>query len=316
MTKLDNKNVSKHLGKTSKYKSQYDSDLLVREPRSSNRRHLKIKDKDLPFIGYDVWNGYEVSGLLNNGLPISAVAKVVYPCDSKYIVESKSMKLYWNSFNMTKLGDTIDIAVGTIEELATEDLSKLLQTEVKVKLFSCDTDLKRVSNPFLESYDAAPNSLAIMSTKKYVRLEHFIKSKINITKYTEDPSIFDTKYTSMAEPNSLNVMSSLLKSNCRVTSQPDWGDVFIHIEGYWLPGLQELLEYIVSFRDENHFHEEICETIYKRLYDRFSPRELMVACLYSRRGGWDINPVRANKIDLIDNMMWDETIPWIKTIRQ
>ena len=316
MTKLDNKNVSKHLGKTSKYKSQYDSSLLVREPRSSNRKHLKIKDKDLPFVGYDVWNGYEVSGLLNNGLPISAVAKVVYPCDSKYIVESKSMKLYWNSFNMTKLGDTIDIAVGTIEELATEDLSKLLQIEVKVKLFSCDTDLKRVSNPFLESYDAAPNSLAIMSTKKYVRLEHFIKSKINITKYTEDPSIFDTKYTSMAEPNSLNVMSSLLKSNCRVTSQPDWGDVFIHIEGHWLPGLQELLQYIVSFRDENHFHEEICETIYKRLYDRFSPRELMVACLYSRRGGWDINPVRANKIDLIDNMMWDETIPWIKTIRQ
>ena len=316
MTKLDNKNVSKHLGKTSKYKSQYDSDLLVREPRSSNRKHLKIKDKDLPFVGYDVWNGYEVSGLLNNGLPISAVAKVIYPCDSKYIVESKSMKLYWNSFNMTKLGDTIDIAVGAIEELATEDLSKLLQTEVKVKLFSCDTDLKRVSNPFLESYDAAPNSLAIMSTKKYVRLEHFIKSKINITKYTEDPSIFDTKYTSMAEPNNLNVMSSLLKSNCRVTSQPDWGDVFIHIEGQWLPGVRELLEYIISFRDENHFHEEICETIYKRLYDRFSPRELMIACLYARRGGWDINPVRANKIDLIDDMMWDETIPWIKTIRQ
>jgi 7-cyano-7-deazaguanine reductase len=139
---------------------------------------------------------------------------------------------------------------------------------------------------------------------------------MDITKYKEDPSIFDTKYTSMAEPNNLNVMSSLLKSNCRVTSQPDWGDVFIHIEGYWLPGVKEILEYIVSFRDENHFHEEICETIYKRLYDRFSPRELMVACLYARRGGWDINPVRANKIDLIDDMMWDETIPWIKTIRQ
>ena len=316
MTKLDNKNVSKHLGKTSKYKSQYDSALLVREPRSSNRKHLKIKEKDLPFVGYDVWNGYEVSGLLNNGLPISAVAKVIYPCDSKYIVESKSMKLYWNSFNMTKLGDTIEVAVGAIEELAAEDLSKLLQTEVKVKLFSCDTNLKRVSNPFLESYDSVPNSLAIIPTKKYVRLEHFVKCETNITKYTEDPSIFDSKYTSMAEPNNLNVMSSLLKSNCRVTSQPDWGDVFIHIEGYWLPGVKELLEYIVSFRDENHFHEEICETIYKRLYDRFSPRELMVACLYSRRGGWDINPVRANKIDLIDDMMWDETIPWIKTIRQ
>ena len=77
MSKLDNKNISKHLGKTSKYKSQYDPSLLVREPRSSNRKHLDIKEKDLPFVGYDVWNGYEVSGLLNNGVPISAVAKVV-----------------------------------------------------------------------------------------------------------------------------------------------------------------------------------------------------------------------------------------------
>jgi len=322
MSKLDNKNVSKHLGKTSKYKSEYDEKLLVREPRSSNRKHLKIKDKDLPFVGYDVWNGYEVSGLMDNGMPVNAVAKVVYACDSKYIVESKSMKLYWNSFNMTKFGETMEDVVSGIEFHAAADLSKLLQTEVKVKLFSCDTDLRGVSNPFLEAYDGLPNSLAIISTKKYVRLEHFLttgyraKSEINITKYKEDPSIFDTKYTSMAELNNLNVMSSLLKSNCRVTSQPDWGDVFIHIEGQWLPGVRELLEYIISFRDENHFHEEICETIYKRLYDRFSPRELMVACLYSRRGGWDINPVRASKIDLIDDMMWDETIPWIKTIRQ
>jgi len=223
---------------------------------------------------------------------------------------------------MTKFGETMEDVVSGIEFHAAADLSKLLQTEVKVKLFSCDTDLKGVSNPFLESYDGLPNSLAIIPTKKYVRLEHFLttgwreKSEIEITKYKEDPSIFDTKYTSMAEPNNLNVMSSLLKSNCRVTSQPDWGDVFIHIEGQWLPGVKELLEYIISFRDENHFHEEICETIYKRLYDRFSPRELMVACLYARRGGWDINPVRANKINLIDDIMWDETIPWIKTIRQ
>ena len=322
MTKLSNKNISKHLGKTSSYKSEYDEKLLVREPRSSNRKHLKIKDKDLPFVGYDVWNGYEVSGLTDNGLPVNAIAKVVYPCDSKYIVESKSMKLYWNSFNMTKFGETIEDVVSGIEFHAAADLSKLLQTEVKVKLFSCDTDLKGVSNPFLESYNGHPSSLAIIPTKKYVRLEHYLttgwraKDEIEITKYKEDPSIFDTKYTSMAEPNNLNVMSSLLKSNCRVTSQPDWGDVFIHIEGQWLPGVKELLEYIISFRDENHFHEEICETIYKRLYDRFSPRELMVACLYARRGGWDINPVRANKIELIDNTMWDETIPWIKTIRQ
>ena len=165
MSKLDNKNVSKHLGKTSKYKSEYDEKLLVREPRSSNRKHLKIKDKDLPFVGYDVWNGYEVSGLMDNGMPVNAVAKVVYACDSKYIVESKSMKLYWNSFNMTKFGETMEDVVSGIEFHAAADLSKLLQTEVKVKLFSCDTDLRGVSNPFLEAYDGLPNSLAIISTK-------------------------------------------------------------------------------------------------------------------------------------------------------
>ena len=106
MSKLNNKNISKHLGQSSQYKSEYDPKLLVREPRSSNRKHLKITNKNLPFIGCDVWNGYEVSALTTNGIPVCGVAKVVYPSDSKYIVESKSMKLYWNSFNMTNMGDT------------------------------------------------------------------------------------------------------------------------------------------------------------------------------------------------------------------
>jgi len=91
MTKLDNSNISVHLGQTSQYKDQYDSNLLVREPRSNNRKHLDISDDDLPFVGYDTWNAYEVSGLTNGGLPVAGVAKIVYPCDSKYIVESKSI---------------------------------------------------------------------------------------------------------------------------------------------------------------------------------------------------------------------------------
>ena len=111
-------------------------------------------------------------------------------------------------------------------------------------------------------------------------------------------------------------MSSLLKSNCRVTSQPDWGDVFISMEGKWVPDNLELLKYIVSFRDECHFHEEICETIFKRLLDKFDPRGLMVACQYARRGGWDINPIRATHEHFFDEYFWDETIPWIKTLRQ
>ena len=302
MSKLDNKNISKHLGQSSQYKSEYDSKLLVREPRSSNRKHLGIKEKDLPFVGCDVWNGYEVSALANNGVPVCGVAKVVYPSDSKYIVESKSMKLYWNSFNMTKMGESSNKVAKNIEETAAKDLSKYLQTEVRVKLFSCDTDLKDVHNPYTEN--------------KWERLENNVKDDVFMGVYTEDPSLLETRYPSKKDPNKLKVMSSLLKSNCRVTSQPDWGDVFISMEGPWLPDQLELLKYIVSFRDECHFHEEICETMFKRLLDKFEPRGLMVACQYARRGGWDINPIRTTHEHYIDEYFWDETIPWIKTLRQ
>ena len=302
MSKLNNKNISKHLGQSSQYKSEYDPKLLVREPRSSNRKHLKITNKNLPFIGCDVWNGYEVSALTTNGIPVCGVAKVVYPSDSKYIVESKSMKLYWNSFNMTNMGDTPSQVAQNVEQTAAKDLSKYLQTDVRVKLFSCDTDLKNVYNPYTED--------------KWERLENNIKEDTSMSVYSEDPTLLKTKNESPKDPYHIKVMSSLLKSNCRVTSQPDWGDVFISMEGQWLPDRLELLKYIVSFRDECHFHEEICETIFKRLLDKFEPRGLMVACQYARRGGWDINPIRTTHEHYIDEYFWDETIPWIKTLRQ
>ena len=118
MSKLDNKNVSKHLGQTSEYKTTYDPSLLVREPRQSNRTHLGIKGSNLPFHGNDTWNAYEISALTNNGLPVVGVGKIVYPCDSEYIVESKSIKLYFNSFNMTKLGDTAEDVLDEIGKMA------------------------------------------------------------------------------------------------------------------------------------------------------------------------------------------------------
>ena len=131
---MDNTIVSKHLGQTSEYKDQYDCDLLVREPRSNNRKHLKIRDDDLPFKGYDTWNAYEVSGLTFNGLPVASIAKIVYPCNSKYIVESKSIKLYFNSFNMYKCGNTPREVAIYISNRAEEDLSNLLETRVRVNL--------------------------------------------------------------------------------------------------------------------------------------------------------------------------------------
>ena len=303
MSKLDNKNISKHLGRSSQYKAEYDASLLVREPRSSNRKHLGIKEKSLPFIGCDVWNGYEVSALTNNGVPVCGVAKVVYPSDSKYIVESKSMKLYWNTFNMTKMGDTFDKVVKSVEETASKDLSKYLQTDVRVTVFPT-SDTFSNNNPFTDkNYKRLENTNEIDAESYYVNV------------YSETPSLLET-----TRDNSSNkpykAMSSLLKSNCRVTSQPDWGDVFISLEGSKHPLDKELLKYIISFRDECHFHEEICETIFTRLNDTFEPRSLMVACLYVRRGGWDINPIRTTHEYLLDEFFWDHKVPWIKTLRQ
>ena len=131
--KLDNKNVSKVLGKTVDYPDQYDPSILVREPRQNNRDTIDIKDNDLPFVGYDTWNCYEVSTLNENGLPFVGVVKIVYPCDSKYIVESKSLKLYLNSFNMYKsAGHGYEFVSNRIAGVIERDLSKLLETEVSV----------------------------------------------------------------------------------------------------------------------------------------------------------------------------------------
>ena len=245
LQELDNSSISKHLGQTSQYKATYDPELLVPEPRQSNRTHLGIQDNDLPFGGGDTWNAYEVSGLTHKGLPVAGVGKIYIPCNSLYIVESKSLKLYFNSFNMSKLGDTAEEVREEIQRRVQVDLSKLLGVNVEVKIFSN----KEMLNP---------------------ELIKVVKNEVGTVRYH----------------------SALLKSNCRVTSQPDWGDVYITLEGEYAPDPVSLLEYIVSFRDECHFHEEICEALYKRLLDSCKPDELVVRCLYARRGGIDINPER------------------------
>ena len=286
MEQLDNTNISTHLGKSSDYKSQYDPSLLVREPRQSNRTYLGIEDDNLPFVGYDVWNGYEVSALTNNGRPMAAIAKVIYPCNSKYIVESKSMKLYWNSFNMTKLGNTVQEVMGEVEKKAIEDLSELLETNVSVQLFYDDM--------MIEDY---------LNFENVTQLDAEVSEDIVFDTYSETPELLQAEEHS--EVHTRQYISGLLKSNCRVTSQPDWGDVFISIKGNKLPTNDSLLKYIVSFRDECHFHEEICECIYKRLWDTFSPEELVVKCLYVRRGGWDINPHRCSHEHLYNEITYD-----------
>jgi 7-cyano-7-deazaguanine reductase len=304
---LDNSRISKHLGQTSQYKSQYDPDLLVREPRSSNREYLNIFDDDLPFVGSDTWNAYECSFLLNNGAPVTGIVKCIYPCSSKYIVESKSIKLYFNSFNMTKMGENREDAIALFEEDASTDLSELLETKVTIKFQDGDFVNKNLDNPNNEwNIEDYQNVDLLEDEKGFV-----------YTQYTEDPSLLEA--VSRGKDLEQRFYSGLLKSNCRVTSQPDWGDVFIHIKSKNAIDAHSIKKYVVSYRDECHFHEEICECFYKRLKDAFDPSELLVMCLYARRGGIDINPVRASSQDLIEkyaaNLINPEAVH-IKTSKQ
>ena len=133
-------NIDKVLGQRVDSPTTYTPEILVREERQRNRTYLDLKNGFLPFMGYDIWNGYECSALTDNGLPVTCVAKVVYSAENDFIVESKSMKLYWNSFNMQKMGKNTKEVLKNIKQTASKDLSLLLETDVKVELFSQVTD--------------------------------------------------------------------------------------------------------------------------------------------------------------------------------
>ena len=285
-----NKIIGVHLGKAGDGTAvkpyvtpdEVDASLLVPVPRHINRVHYDIDDDNLPFEGMDAWNAYEFSTLLKNGFPVSGWLKFTYQADSEFIVESKSVKLYLNSYNMARLVNTID-DMWMVEDQIQRDLSNAVKTEVCITLGI--GDLHTSTKPIIGDF---------VSLENYCDVEHMM-----FDQYNESPSILQQ------EPGHGRVVkwrSNSLRSNCRVTNQPDWGDVFIHMKSDITVTPESLLQYIVSMRKENHFHEEICECIYKRLYDIFKPDELFVACLYTRRGGIDINPVRASSSRLLHTL--------------
>lgn len=278
-----------------------DASLLVAIPRKLNRDQYDIDESSLPFVGYDSWNCYEVSFLLDNGFPVNCVVKVTYPSNSKYIVESKSLKLYLNSYNMDKMGDTVAHAKNVFLQKIIRDLCEVLKCDVSVSVFINDSDIE---HPPVDEV--------------FLRIENMVDvDKINFPWYTENPDILNAVPNRSIIP--FQVRSNSLRSNCRVTNQPDWGDVYIYMDANHVPSLESLLQYIVSMRKENHFHEEICECVYKRLWDKFNPSELFVACLYTRRGGIDINPVRASSSYLLGKYSYNMMTPGIrvkKTMRQ
>lgn len=263
------------LGKQTDYPSCYDASVLVAVPREYNRSIYGITGNE--FVGKDIWHGYEVSFLLANGLPVVGILKVAYSSLSVSIVESKSFKLYLNGFNNEVLGADIKVAKTAFLSTLINDLKELLGVEIEAYLHLAYGEMA-------SDFD------------DYVVLEKQVDlATINCSAHTESPSLLKRSDKS----GEVKYASQLLRSRCKVTSQPDWGNVFIYLKGEQLPDSDSLLQYLVSFREENHFHEEVCEMIYFRLLQQFNPDELMVTCLYTRRGGLDICPVRCSNSSLL-----------------
>jgi len=289
------------LGKKSATPEKYDASLLFRIPRSENRLRYGIEDDKLPFMGVDVWNCYEVSFLTANGFPVSRMMKLIYPCESEYLVESKSLKLYLNSFNMERFGKTISEAEMSVSEIVQRDLSALLETKVTAILFD---DKSEEQIAFSDLKNSRLVDLIAPETLESMEFAHFL----------ETPDLLKGNPTEQSHEYAFR--TDLLRSNCRVTNQPDWGDLFVRISTNYDIDLSTVVAYLVSFRKENHFHEEVVEMIYKRFNDIFKPEKLMVAAMYTRRGGIDINPVRVSHSDLIDEAFLSTTKRLGKTLRQ
>ena len=267
--------ASTHLGKKSIGSENYDPSLLVAIERGENRKQYKIENNNLPFLGCDVWHCYEFSTLTKNNLPISKVLKIKYDCNSEFLVESKSLKLYLNSFNMTPFGENITECLDECKKLIQKDLSSVLQTNVEVNFLDDEIETTKIF----------PNFQNILN---------FIDEKsLKIEKFQEAPELLKTEEI---EEKEYYLKFNSLRSNCRVTHQPDFGDVFIYYKSKKHILEESLIQYLVSFRKEYHFHEECTEMIYKRLFDILdSNDELFVCALYTRRGGIDINPIRYSK---------------------
>lgn len=296
MSKIDSLVEAKLLGKIVAFPQSYDASILVAVPRQINRTQYHLDPEKLPFVGYDVWHGYELSFLTENGLPVNRVLKMVYSSATPNIVESKSFKLYLNSLNNSRYGKNVEEGLLLVKELVERDLAVIVGGEVKCSFFNSKSEIV----PF--DFD----HFRVLEDTLELEEEEFMDFK-------ETPS---NLMFALQGNNSIQVCSHILRSNCKITEQPDWGTVYITIEAEHGIDLMGLFKYLVSFRNENHFHEEICEMIYKRLLDAFEPSKLAVTCIYTRRGGIDICPTRVSHCDLLPTNLINYKLLTDKLLRQ
>ena len=274
------------LGKTTTYTTQYSPELLQAVPRSLNRDALALTHKNLPFVGEDVWYGYELSWLNNQGKPVVAVAEFRFLYSSANLVESKSFKLYLNSFNQTKFSTW-----QAVQEALIKDLSACSMAPAQVSLFNVDNcpalSINSISATCIDDID--------ITVSQYDYQQQLLKPLISAANTTVDNKIITE-----------NLVSHLLKSNCLITNQPDWASIYIDYRGAPISH-KVLLEYLISFRQHNEFHEQCVERIFCDLQQYGQFEQLSVFARYTRRGGLDINPFRSTHLT---------TAPAQRTLRQ
>ncbi|WP_112123005.1 NADPH-dependent 7-cyano-7-deazaguanine reductase QueF [Haemophilus influenzae] len=274
MNYQDNSLKSLKLGQKTEYASQYDRTLLQPVPRALNRDGLGITQNQPFTIGADIWTAYEISWLNEKGLPQVAIADIYLDYQSQNLIESKSFKLYLNSFNQSKFAD-----FNAVQQTMQRDLIECAQGDVKVRL----------------------NPMAVYDAQKIDHLQGdcIDEQDIEITSYEFNADwLKDCVSDEIVEEK---LVSHLLKSNCLITNQPDWGSLHIHYVGKKI-NQEKLLRYVVSFRQHNEFHEQCVERIFCDLMHYAKPEKLTVYARYTRRGGLDINPFRSNFENLPENL--------------
>jgi len=254
------------LGKQVDYEFEYNPDLLQGVPRSLSRDTLDLANSSLPFDGIDTWTGYELSWLNLKGKPNVAILECHVPITSENLIESKSFKLYLNSFNQTKFASAEDV-----RQVLQADLSACAGEPVEVKLILPEQfsslQFQEFNGTLLDSLD--------------VEIDQYSPNTQYLTVAKNETGVQET------------LVSHLLKSNCLITSQPDWASIQVRYEGKAIEH-EGLLKYLISFRQHNEFHEQCVERIYNDIMKHCQPDKLTVCARYTRRGGLDINPFRSN----------------------
>ncbi|MGE4303466.1 MAG: NADPH-dependent 7-cyano-7-deazaguanine reductase QueF [Novosphingobium sp.] len=261
------------LGKSSAYIATYSPDLLFPIPRAPKWAELGLTAETLPYRGVDIWNCYELSWLLSSGKPVVAIGEFEIPADSPNIIESKSFKLYLNSLNQSVFASR-----EALLEVVSRDLSAAAGKPVAVRLRTLD-------EVGAEGIAALPGRCI---DELEIAIEHYDQPRAELLRCDPARQVEDCLH------------SHLLKSNCPVTGQPDWGSVVVEYRGAALQP-ESLLAYLVSFRQHADFHEQCVERIFLDLQRLLRPEKLTVYARYVRRGGLDINPYRSTETLSVDN---------------